>query len=209
MGVKEPLELVNECDGFVWPASDRECRRFVVAWMEDLNVSLPLCENRRVAVQAGGNVGTWPLALADEFDTVYTFEPDPLNFYCLARNCANPNIIKFQAALGNERGLVGMHTDPRNVGAHYIEGSGRIPIMRIDDLGLEVCDFICLDIEGYEMEALKGAHETLLRHHPVIHLEDKGLSEKYGTKKEEVVDMLVNLYGYTVRARVHRDVILS
>lgn len=203
------IDEVHEREGYIWPKSDRDCFPVVSKWMADMYTAINHCKLKRVAVQAGGNAGIWPKALSSVFDTVYTFEPDPLNFYCLTRNCTDDNVIKIQAALGYDRKLVNLHTERRNIGAHYIEGAGIIPTLRVDDLNLDVCDFLCLDIEGYEMQALLGAQETLSRHHPVIQLEDKGLSEKYGTHKEEVVDWLVSRYGYVVKHRVHRDVILT
>ena len=63
---------------------------------------------RRDVVCAGGNQGLYPRLLSEIFENVYTFEPDPLSFHCLAANCQKSNIVKIQAALGRERGLVQM-----------------------------------------------------------------------------------------------------
>src|SRR5687767_12330423 len=37
---------------------------------------------KRVCIQAGGALGMYPRLWAKDFEQVFTFEPDPLNFYC-------------------------------------------------------------------------------------------------------------------------------
>ena len=194
--------------GLVWPKEDRDCAAVVFKTPGDMDVALEHCKGRSVVIQAGGNCGVWPRWLSDKFAAVYTFEPDPVNFYCLAQNCPQPNIITIQAALGDEPGFVDLKRERRNIGAHYIEGKGLIPTLRIDDLGLEACDYICLDIEGYEMKALKGAVRTLAEFKPVIQIEDKGLSDKYGSAKGDIEIWLHQALGYEVVDRPHRDVIM-
>lgn len=132
---------------------------------------------RSVAVQAGGNLGLFPKRLAKKFRAVYTFEPDPENFAKLMHNAPEANIVKLQAAVGAERALVSTVKARRdgkpNVheGVTHISGPGMIPTLRIDDLGLSVCDLIYLDTEGCELDGLNGAVETIARCRPVIALE--------------------------------------
>jgi hypothetical protein len=51
------------------------------------------------------------------------------------------------------------------------DDNGIVPQMMIDDLVLTECDFIWLDIEGYEIFALRGATETIKKFKPVIFAE--------------------------------------
>jgi FkbM family methyltransferase len=126
-----------------------------------------------VVVQAGGNLGMYPKLLAQSFERVITFEPDPLNFYVLNLNCPEPNITKFNAGLGASTGNVGLSRPVKhNVGMHKVSGDGHIPIVSIDVmLELDRLDLLMLDIEGYELHALKGAEKTILKHRPVIFTE--------------------------------------
>ena len=41
----------------------------------------------------------------------------------------------------------------------------------MDDIGLSRCDFIKMDVEGMEPEALQGAMNTIVKCRPVIYLE--------------------------------------
>ena len=95
-----------------------------------------------------------------------------------------------------------------NCGAYFVAGDGPIPMLRIDDLGLQSCGLICLDIEGYEMKALRGAQATIRRCRPAVVIEDKGLSKKYGGRRGECEKWLGSEFGYVAAERVRRDVIL-
>lgn len=193
--------------GLLWPADDRKCASYVFESIKDLERAYAYCRAFRVAVQAGGNCGVWPRALGNRFARVYTFEPCPVNFRCLAANAPAENIYKYNAALGDKNELVELARDATNVGAHYIAGQdGSIPTMRVDDLGLDHCDLIFLDIEGYELHAIRGARETIERHKPVIVAEDRGFSERYGVKSGQLEKELSSLYK--VVERPHYDVIL-
>lgn len=124
-----------------------------------------------VVIQAGGNCGMYPRLFAQYFKWVYTFEPDPLNFFNLVINNQLDNVVKFQAALGDVHGMIEIHRHSMsNVGMHQVHANpgAHIPQLRIDDLALADCDLIQLDIEGYEIFALKGAVETITKFRPVV-----------------------------------------
>ena len=133
------------------------------------------------------------------FQTVYTFEPDPVLFQCLTRNIDYPNVVKIQACLGNERKLVGTKNDaaPSCGGTHIDERNGIIPTIFIDDLNLPRCDLIHLDIEGYEFNALRGGLKTIERCKPIIVLEyfEQWLS-RFRTNIEEIESLLRSI-GYS------------
>ena len=128
-------------------------------------------------MQAGGNVGVYPVHLAAAFREVFTFEPDPDNFECLQANTAeHKNIRCFQEALGEKSDRVGMIRHHDNSGAHRVSGSGPFALVRLDDIGLPYCDLIWLDVEGYEPKVLEGARNLIERHRPIVIVEDMGLA---------------------------------
>ena len=192
--------------GYVFPASDTECGPAVLSTLKDLEAYYPFVRNFNVAVQAGGNVGIWPAKMAEKFENVYTFEPDPDNFACLAHNAMLPNVHKFQAALGDNHQGVKLWTNPNNVGAHYVDGTGPIRTLTIDDLNLPMLDFVMLDVEGYELNALKGGNLTIQMFRPTIVIEEKGHGKRYNS--EDTVEYLKAL-GYRHVHSVHRDMVFT
>lgn len=196
-------------NGLLWPAEDPKAPRLSRVTVGDIDEAVSHCRGRRVVVQAGGNCGVWPRRMSEIFETVYTFEPDARNFVALSVNTADcHNVVRIQAALGDEHGLIDLERRTVNCGAHYINGPGPIPVLRIDDLPLPACDMIYLDIEGYEFKALHGAERTIATYRPVIAVEDKGLSDRYGTVQGDIEAWLAQSFGYRVAARVRKDVIL-
>lgn len=139
-------------------------------WIEDSKHFMSHVKNFNTVIQAGGNCGMYPRFYKNYFKNVYTFEPDELNFYCLDYNCQGEGYYKYQGGLGDttEKLAIRKPSD-NNVGMHYIvDAPGKIQMYRIDDLNLESCDLIHLDIEKYESKALMGGIETIKKFKPVI-----------------------------------------
>lgn len=160
-------------------------------------------------MQAGGNFGLWPNALAKRFKTVYSFEPDSRNFPCLAWNTRhNTNVFRFQAALGDKVSWVGLkdYDKEHNAGAIQINGHGFIPVMRLDDFKFEACDLLCLDIEGQEPEAIMGARRTISMFKPTILIEDKGIASK---SQRDAMMNLFSIAGYKQVLQVNNDKVFT
>jgi FkbM family methyltransferase len=205
------LELsgYKEDRGLVVPAWDNKIAYYLHESLPHIDMAVKHCRGRKVVVQAGGNCGLWPMRLSGLFDTVYTFEPDPVNFTALAINTAGrSNIIKMQAALGNVRTCVDMNRTGKNCGAHYVEGYGSLPTIKIDDLALAECDLIYLDVEGFEYQALRGAIRTIDTHAPVVAFEDKGLGKRFGVEQGAIETMMVESFGYRTVERANNDTIM-
>jgi hypothetical protein len=74
-----------------------------------------------------------------------------------------------------------------------------VDVTTIDSLGLLDLDLLQLDIEGYEWHALAGARQTLERCRPLVQVELRGFTERYGKTDAEVVALLESL-GYKLVA---------
>lgn len=166
---------------------------------------------KRVAIQAGGNFGLYPKRLAADFETVYTFEPSPPLFAAMQKNAPEPNIIKFQACLGDARRMCGLsqarrdHSGrPEHEGLTHISGSGPYPTLRIDDLGLPVCDLIALDLEGWELYALNGARTTIEKCRPVLLIEVNKNCAFVGVDKDFLRGQIAAM-GYRFVERLESD----
>jgi FkbM family methyltransferase len=184
-------------EGWYWPNKDTKCW----GWLQnekDLPLEISnLVKSKRVMIQAGGNCGFYTKLYAQLFETVYTFEPDELNFQCLVMNLAGLNVYKQQACLGDERKLLALTTSKKNIGAYSVDATtkGVIPTLMIDDLGLDTCDLIHLDIEGWEFPALRGAVNTIKRCNPVIALEWMDHGVKFDFHQTDIENWLIDL-GY-------------
>lgn len=208
MSARPDTEIVKDDDGVFWPSRDKLGRTYIVPSLRDARRLIARCENHRVAIQAGGNVGLWAKELAKHFETVITFEPDKLNFSCLELNCLEQNIEKHNAALGNILCRKGLYRDPSNCGAHAVVDGDEFNVVTIDSLELEQCDLIQLDVEGYELYALQGAEKTIKKHHPVICIEIKSLGMQFGISDGEVVSWLES-FGYEQVQKMGRDVVFA
>jgi FkbM family methyltransferase len=192
-----------------WPASDAVCHIVIYRELRSLDRALCHVADWSVAVQAGGNVGVWPLHLGEYFAEVVTFEPDPENYECLSRNVAGiPCVKPHHAALGESAGACGIRCDYRNnCGAPFVEyGAGDVPVATIDGLDLPGCGLLALDLEGAEPLALAGAVETIGKYRPVIMLEHKGHGDRFGFTKEDIEAHLARL-NYRIATRLPNDII--
>src|SRR5688572_13296401 len=198
-----------------WPwtkfSGSDACLKWSFRDLQNLDAALSLSRRRRVAVQAGGNLGLFPKRLAEEFDVVYTFEPDPELFVCMTRNAPEKNIVRMQAALGCSRNgvsVAGHRRDksgrPAHEGLTHVSGPGKIPQIVLDDLQLRDVDLIYLDIEGYEMDALVGAKSTIMSCMPIIVVEINSNCLHYNVKPEQLREF-ITMMGYERRVSMNSD----
>ena len=201
------MKLVN---GWHVPDIDKCCLPTTLSELPDLAKSYQFINKFRTAIQAGGNVGVYPTTMALQFERVITVEPDTANFQALVLNVADIKNIDFaQAAFGDKEGTASVdHVYPDNIGAHQLKAGNDVRVIPIHFFEVHDCDFIQLDIEGYEHLALLGAEQTIKKTYPVITLELKGLGTRYGYSDEDTIELLAN-WGYEIVGRVNRDVIFA
>ena len=177
-----------------------------------IDKALTLCTGRTVCVQAGGCLGIFPKYLARYFRKVYTFEPSNSLFPMLCKNAPEKNITRHHAALGMTHDMVETSQTRRGAKGHrfphegitHISGSGSIPTRLVDDLELHICDFLCLDLEGFELFALIGARATIEQCRPVIMVEINDNIQFYGHSPDDVRQLLTD-HGYLKAFRAHSD----
>lgn len=196
-----------ERDGFMWPEADTVCRPYTMAGLADLAKAVALVEDRGTVLQAGGGVGVWAAKLAEDFGTVVTAEPEPVNFACLRENVP-ASVIAHNAALGPKRGRCGLEVYPHNAGGHRVLPDGDVKMITIDGLKLAALDLLVLDVEGYEVPAMLGAVRTIGDYRPVIMLEERGHGGRYGFQRGAAEAWLVSEFGYVVAERLEHDLIM-
>jgi FkbM family methyltransferase len=197
------VQNIEDFTDWIWPKKDTE------AWMgpqlewisSHRDAYLAVANNRECVVQAGGNCGMYPRLFTKYFTWVYTFEPDPLNFYCLANNCSSEQIIKFNCALGNSNETIKVHKHyEHNVGCHTVSKGGFIPQLTVDQLNLPSCSLIQLDTEGSELDILLGALNTIKKYKPGIACEQLN---------HDRITPLLQPLGYKLLGVVVKDYIYS
>lgn len=206
-------DLVNVRDErWCWPSYDKESYQVQISDTSLYDRINPFLKNKRTMVQAGGNCGVMLENFVINFNTVYTFEPDPLNFYCLNVNLPYTNLVKIQGCLGNNHHLIslnnGLSTEIQDVGAVHINErayTGTVPTFMIDDLNLTSCDLIQLDTEGFEYYALLGGIETVKKFHPVLCLEmNPHWAKRYNVSLDTIEQLVIGNLGYELKA-THMD----
>lgn len=197
---------------YYWPDADEHTAKAVIQEAQRIPAYLKHVQRFRTCIQAGGNVGVYAQNLARRFQTVITVEPDPENWACLQRNVIAPNVVSHHAALGDTPGTVETFrpvSEATNYGATMVRPSeSGVPVKIIDDMRLKSLDFLMLDVEGYELPALRGAEQTIDRCRPVVSVEAKGLGAAHGWSDEMLHDWLL-AHRYTLAEAIGRDKIYT
>lgn len=191
----------------IWPEGTRESQKaHALKHVKSLEFAIALCKRRRTAVQAGGNVGLWPLRMAKSFDCVVTFEPETVTRTCLVANTAQESRIQVRSeALGETDGHCSI--ERASLGSHSVIAGSEVEVVPLDKFGFACVDLLQLDIEGYELQALRGARETIQRSWPVIQVELRDFTARYGASDAEVIGFLTDLGYHEVGRQPGNDVI--
>lgn len=138
-----------------------------------------------LVLDLGANIGAHTVVLSKivgETGRVLAFEPQRIVFQNLCANVAInslTNVYCRQQAVGQHHGQLVVplldYSRENNFGGLALGGYSHgesVEVITIDELALEACHFIKLDIEGMEREAILGAEQTIRRFKPVIYVEN-------------------------------------
>jgi len=151
-----------------------------------------------VAIDCGANIGVhtieWATAMTG-WGSVIAIEAQERLYYALAGNIAINNCfnaIAMNAAVSSENGIMKIpvpdYLAPASFGSLELRprpdtefigqainysDEATVPVQKLalDTLQLPRVDFIKIDIEGMELEALEGARETIARCRPILLIE--------------------------------------
>jgi FkbM family methyltransferase len=166
-----------------------------------------------IILDVGANIGTWSIPLAIKNRKVYSFEPYDSSFYSL---CGNVFINKKESAIYpqhmaliddvNKKTSLYLPEMVNVGGCKLIETTEnhekcRYRLATLDSLKFDKVDFIKLDVEGQELNVIKGGIETILRCKPVIFFECWGFDSHHWDKipntHYELMDYIKKL-GYVI-----------
>lgn len=134
-----------------------------------------LLDSHGTALDVGANIGNHSLYFARIFSKVIGFEPNPQNWELCAINCRAVAGVDVQPiGLSDKNFSTDMFFDELNPGASRIcdfprQNSGYANFVRLDDLELtDSISLIKIDVEGHELNVLKGGAETIKRNEALI-----------------------------------------
>ena len=136
----------------------------------------------RVACDIGANIGEITYALSQFCQHVHAFEPVRNTFDLLQKNITQNslgNVTAHNMGVGAVHETAEISLSSNTCGANArVSDSGRsksmtetMTIVPLDSMNLTDVDIMKIDVEGYELDVLKGAEQTILNYMPVIQLE--------------------------------------
>ena len=154
----------------------------------------------RTFVDVGANIGNHALYLSRKFDAVHCFEPNPPIADRLEDNAALNDIPIYVHRVGLGRVDAELPFRPNTSGnsggssfsANGFEATSVLPVRNGDAYfaahGIEKIDLMKIDVEGFELEVLRGLQATIRRDQPVVIFEFDGRKNDPG----ELAELLAN-----------------
>jgi len=158
----------------------------ILGWEPEVKCIQSYARKSTMAIDVGANMGLWTYAMATSglFEKVIAFEPNR----ALTRDLLNADfesVTVSHVAVSDKAGT-GTLRIPKK-GAFFLSGWASledqldldpdavqemaVETVRLDDLVLQDVGFIKIDVEGHEVELLKGAHNFFQRNKPVCLIE--------------------------------------
>jgi len=163
---------------------------------------------KRVAVDVGCHYGFFTRFLSEHFETVHAFDFANDIYRCFETNMQKfgcTNVIAHPYGLGEteknvatndwfsrhgRRGPLGNHIDLNGTNKEH-------KIKSLDSHSIGNVDLMMVDTEGYELNVLKGAEQTIKDYKPVLVLEfhNRNLTQKFGYSLDHLKQYVEGL-GY-------------
>jgi FkbM family methyltransferase len=169
-----------------------------------------------IVLDCGANIGTFTWeALSAGASTVVCIEPVPENVECIERNfrteIAEGRVLVVPKGVWHRQDTLEMYLYDNSVLDSFVLKSRpeeadttprrvQLPLTTIDqivdELALPRVDFIKMDVEGAERNALRGAQSTLRKHRPRMSISVENLEDDYLVIPELVTEFADD-YHYT------------
>ena len=166
---------------------------------------LPLiCPRGRVALDVGANIGIWAYEMRKYASFIHAFEPNPKLFAMLKAGIAGQNVSLHPIALSDRtgdsqlmvpKGKRGYSNYSATLNHETVRGATyratQVSTSRLDDLHIANVGFIKIDVEGHEMEVIRGAKETILSSRPnmIIEMEERHTKRPIDDDIQEIEDL--------------------
>lgn len=169
----------------------------------------------RSIIDIGANNGSFAVDFAHlvgDRGNVYSFEPQRIIFYQLCGNVfmnGIDNVHCYNLAIGNSDTDIQVqkpnyfqngNVNFGDVKVGKVEGeSVSVQQRRLDYFDFNDVVFIKIDVQGYELNVIKGAENTIRKHRPYLFVEfEDDLLKEAGTSEKELQEKIESL-GYVVK----------
>ena len=170
---------------------------------EEVQKLLSLLTSTSVVIEVGANIGTITVPLANKAKWTYAFEAQPktldLLFDNLVQNKVFDKTTLIRCAVSDRAGSINIDdvdydAEKINGGAASVGNNGSIKVyattLDAQCRGMKFLDLLKIDVEGHELEVLKGGEETIKALKPYIYVENDRRE-----KSEALISKLFDL-GY-------------
>lgn len=176
----------------------------------------------KIVYDIGAFHGLFTLFFAKTAKQVICYEPQTKNYVRLLENLALNNVDNVtvrQIGIGSKKGIYRMAWIPNVIGGASVEQAiveqilqsssvaetALVQITTLDsditERQLPIPDFIKIDIEGFEIEALRGSTSILETYRPLLFLEMHG--ETINEKRRKVHEIVEFLEKYNYKSITH------
>jgi len=138
--------------------------------------SKQFCKPDKIFLDIGAHTGTYSIILAQYCSQVIAFEPQRSTYYALCGGVAlsglSDKIVCVQGGLGSpgQEGKRILNVVSRDGGGSSLHHLADEPLLRteeidittLDSFGLSNVGFVKMDVEGNELEVLRGGRDTLI-----------------------------------------------
>ena len=149
---------------------------------------ISLISKNKIVLDIGANIGITSIILSEYFEEVIAFEPSKKTYKVLLENLQTNNIKNVNAlnyGLGNEEKESNMMTPMNEASSAAITNEYKnIENYKFDTIEIKVGDLelknhindkkiglIKIDVEGFELEVLKGIRNSIKENNPIVILE--------------------------------------
>ena len=163
--------------------------------------SLKFVNSFKLAIDIGACVGFWAKDLCKIFSKVICFEPYKPSADCLEKNLNYfKNYNLYRVALSKNSVTSRLFFNKESVGGNTLEQDGAnfknfidIPIKTLDNYNFKNVNYIKMDIQFHELDALIGGTKTLIDNDPVLCIECAQRNQKEINYTDEIIKFLKDL----------------
>ena len=178
------------------------CYKYAKYRNPELKLISSLVSKDQVSIDIGANLGLFTYFMSKASKHVFAFEPNPYPLKNLI-HLVNKNVTIIPIALGNTNGPTEIKI-PHHANGWSSNGASLVPktnepgkligiqSRKLDNLNIENVGLIKIDVEGFEIEVLKGARETLIKNKPVMIIENEAVH----TKDTNKLFLIMSELGY-------------